>query len=148
QNYNAFLDNSGGVDTSDHEVNIKILFAPLLATQRVERTTRNDVLRRCEERVVEMVLDNNRSQSRMVSFDVERSRKDLFRYSRALRYLAEKVPFDPDAFAMPSDEELHSRSRRGVGLYKTEAAVLCSHAKMLAYRELLEAEPLPDDIID
>jgi glutamate dehydrogenase len=148
QNYNAFLDNSGGVDTSDHEVNIKILFAPLLASGQVKREDRNKLLRECEDQVVEMVLENNRSQSRMVSFDVARSKRDIFRYARSLRYLAQEVPFSPDAFAMPSDEELGSRSRRGAGLYKTEAAVLCSHAKMLVYRELLADDPLPDDIVD
>lgn len=147
QNYNAFLDNSGGVDTSDHEVNIKILFAPLLNSGDVSRDARNSLLEDCEDEVVEMVLENNRSQSRMVSFDVERSRKDVFRYSRALRFLAGAVPFNPDMFAMPGDEELQSRSRRGQGLIKHEAAVLCAHAKMLAYRELLEDEPLPDALV-
>lgn len=147
-NYNAFLDNSGGVDISDHEVNIKILFAPLLNAGKVERSARNELLRECEPEVVEMVLENNRSQSRMVSFDVERSKIDVHRYSRALKYLAQAVPFNPDLFAMPSDEELQSRRRRSLGLYKHEAAVLCSHAKMYAYRELLEGEPLPDWILD
>ncbi len=147
QNYNAFLDNSGGVDISDHEVNIKILFAPLLSSGAVQRDDRNTLLEHCEDEVVEMVLENNRSQSRMVSFDVERSRLDVFRYSRALRFLATHVPFNPDLFAMPSDEELQSRSRRGRGLIKHEAAVLCAHAKMMAYRELLEAEPLPDGLV-
>jgi glutamate dehydrogenase len=147
-NYNAFLDNSGGVDTSDHEVNIKILFAPLLASGKVSRDARNKLLQECEEEVVEAVLDNNRSQSRMVSFDVLRSQIDVFRYSRALRYLAERVPFNPDSFAMPSDEELQTRRRKQHGLRKCEVSVLCAHAKMLAYRELLEDEPLPDDLVD
>ncbi|MEM6293438.1 MAG: NAD-glutamate dehydrogenase domain-containing protein [Myxococcota bacterium] len=147
QNYNAFLDNSGGVDISDHEVNIKILFAPLLSSGAVARDARNELLEACEPEVVEMVLDNNRSQSRMVSFDVSRSCHDVFRYSRALRFLAQHVPFNPDLFAMPGEEELQSRSRRGRGLIKHEAAVLCAHAKMFAYRELLEDEPLPDALV-
>ncbi len=146
-NYNAFLDNSGGVDTSDHEVNIKILFSPLLRSGAVSREARNEVLKQCEDEVVEMVLDNNRSQSRMVSYDVRRSRHDVFRYSRALGYLARQLPFNPDKFAMPSEEELGNRSRKGQGLFKCEAAVLCAHAKMLAYRQLLEAEPLPDSYV-
>ncbi len=147
QNYNAFLDNSGGVDTSDHEVNIKILFAPLLLSGAVTREARNSLLADCEDEVVERVLDNNRSQSRMVSFDVARSQQDVFRYSRALRFLSTQVPFNPDMFAMPGDEELQSRSRRGRGLFKHEAAVLCAHAKMLAYRELLADAPLPDALV-
>ncbi len=147
-NYNAFLDNSGGVDTSDHEVNIKILFSPLLRAGKVSREARNAMLKQCEDEVVEMVLDNNRSQSRMVSYDVRRSRQDVFRYSRALSYLGRALPFNPDKFAMPSEEELGNRSRKGHGLYKCEASVLCAHAKMLAYRELLESEPLPDVYVD
>lgn len=147
-NYNAFLDNSGGVDTSDHEVNIKILFAPLLRVGKVSRQARDAMLKQCEDEVVEMVLDNNRSQSRMVSYDVRRSRNDVFRYSRALGYLARTLPFNPDNFALPSEEELGNRSRKGHGLYKCEASVLCAHAKMLAYRQLLEGEPLPDVFVD
>ncbi|MCB9712513.1 MAG: NAD-glutamate dehydrogenase [Myxococcales bacterium] len=147
-NYNAFLDNSGGVDTSDHEVNIKILFAPLLTADAVTRDARNEVLVECEEEVVQMVLANNRAQSRMVSFDVERSKVDVFRYARALRELAQRVPFSPESFSLPSDDELYNRSRKGQGLYKCEGAVLGSHAKMLAYRLLLEGEPLADDVVD
>ncbi len=147
-NYNAFLDNSGGVDTSDHEVNIKILFSPLLRAGKVSREQRNAVLAQCEDEVVEAVLDNNRSQSRMVSYDVRRSRQDVFRYGRALTYLAKQLPFNPDKFALPGEEELGSRLRKGLGLFKSEAAVLCAHAKMLAYRQLLEAETLPDATVD
>jgi glutamate dehydrogenase len=148
QNYNAFLDNSGGVDTSDHEVNIKILFAPLLAAGTTSREARNTMLVSCEEEVVQAVLANNRGQSRMVSFDVEQSRTDVFRYARVLRYLAGRVPFNPEAFSLPGDDELQNRMRKGQGMYKCEAAVLCSHAKMLAYRELLEGQPLPPDLVD
>jgi glutamate dehydrogenase len=147
-NYNAFLDNSGGVDTSDHEVNIKILFAPLLRAGTTSRADRNRLLEECEDEVVEAVLANNRSQSRMVSFDVVRSRRDLYRYARALRWLAPRVPFNPETFSLPSEDELQSRARKGEGLYKCEAAVLCAHAKMLVYRELLEADPLPDGVVD
>jgi len=141
--YTAFLDNSGGVDTSDHEVNIKILFSPLLAAGTVDREARNDLLREVEAEVCEMVLENVRSQSRMVSYDVRRSASDLWRYSRTCDRLATEVPFEPEAFAMPSEDELAARQRRGEGYLKCEAAVLGSHAKMLAYRRLLEGDALP-----
>ena len=147
RNYTAFLDNSGGVDVSDHEVNIKILFAPLLADGTVSREQRNELLEQVEDEVCEMVLENNRSQSRMVSYDVTRSCADLWRYARAQSYLAAEVPFDPESFSMPSDDELANRFRRGEGFHRCEAAVLGSHAKMLAYRQLLASEDLPDDIV-
>ncbi|MEM7158245.1 MAG: NAD-glutamate dehydrogenase domain-containing protein [Myxococcota bacterium] len=147
-NYNAFLDNSGGVDISDHEVNIKILFAPLLAAAATTRDARNTLLEDCEEEVVQMVLANNRAQSRMVSFDVVRSKVDVFRYARAMGVLAERVPFNPEAFSLPGDDELFNRVHKGLGMYKCEASVLCSHAKMLAYRELLEGDPLPAKMVD
>lgn len=144
--YTAFLDNSAGVDTSDHEVNIKILFQPLLAAGTTSRDQRNEVLETVEDEVCEMVLDNNRSQSRMVSYDVRRSKVDVWRYARTMQTLVAEVPFDPEPFAMPNDDELGNRHRKGEGLFKCESAVLGSHAKMLAYRELLADEPLPDDI--
>jgi glutamate dehydrogenase len=144
--YNAFLDNSGGVDTSDHEVNVKILFAPLLAAATIEREQRNAVLVEVQDEVCEMVLANNRSQSRMVSYDVRRAKADLWRYARTMELLITEVPFDPEPFALPNEDELGNRHRRREGLFKCEAAVLGSHAKMLAYRELLDDEPLPEDI--
>lgn len=148
ENYTAFLDNSGGVDVSDHEVNSKILFAPLLAGGSVTRDDRNALLRDVESEMCEMVLDNNRSQSRMVSYDVTRSRVDLWRYARTQRYLAQEVPFSPESFSMPGEDELSNRFRRGEGLHKCEAAVLGSHAKMLAYRQLLASKELPKELAD
>ncbi len=144
QVYTAFLDNSGGVDTSDHEVNIKILFAPLLRSGAITRDQRNVVLTSVEPEVCEAVLDNNRSQSRMVSYDVRRSRTDLWRYARTMELLEVEVPFDPEKFALPNSDELTNRHRKGEGLFKCEAAVLGSHAKMLAYRELLADSRLPE----
>ncbi len=143
-NYTAFLDNSGGVDTSDHEVNLKILFAPLLASGEFDREDRNKLLRSVQEEICETVIGNNRSQSRMVSYDVFRSSVDLWRYQRTQTMLAESVPFDRDAFAMPSDDELTSRSRKQKGLYKCEAAVLGAHAKMLVYEAMLAGAALPE----
>jgi glutamate dehydrogenase len=148
QNYTSFLDNSGGVDTSDHEVNIKILFAPLLASGAVTRDRRNELLRRAEDDVCEAVLDNNRSQSRMVSFDVRRSRKDVYRYSRTLTFLVQKVPFNPDTFGLPTEDELAIRARKGGGLFKCDASALCAYSKMLTYRTLLEEKPLSEGLVE
>ena len=146
--YTAFLDNSGGVDTSDHEVNIKILYAPLLAEGSATREARNQTLELVEDEVCDMVLANNRSQSRLVSYDVMRSAQDLWRYQRLMAALQVQVPFDPEAFSMPREEALSARARKGHGFFKCECAVLASHAKMLAYRELLAAEPLPEALVD
>ena len=148
QNYTSFLDNSGGVDTSDHEVNIKILFAPLLASGKVSRERRNEVLKAATTEVCEMVLANNRSQSRMVSYDVRRSRVDVYRYARTLSYLVQHVPFNPDTFGLPTEEELANRARKGTGLYKADASTLCAYAKMLVYRQLLDGEPLSEPLVE
>ena len=148
QNYTSFLDNSGGVDTSDHEVNIKILFAPLLASGVVTRDRRNELLRAAEIDVCDAVLANNRSQSRMVSFDVRRSRKDVFRYSRTLSYLVASVPFNPDSFGLPTEDELAIRSRKGGGLFKCDASALCAYSKMIAYRNLLDEKPLSEGLVE
>jgi glutamate dehydrogenase len=147
-NYTSFLDNSGGVDLSDHEVNIKILFAPLLASGQVTREARNVALREVENEVCEMVLENNRSQSRMVSYDVHRSKRDIWRYSRTQTYLQAMVGMIPEAFALPTSDEMAARAAKGEGLIKCEGSALGSHAKMLAYRELLEDAPLPEALVD
>jgi len=148
QNYTSFLDNSGGVDTSDHEVNIKILFAPLLASGAATRERRNELLRLSETDVCDSVLANNRSQSRMVSFDVRRSRKDVYRYARTLSFLVTSVPFNPDSFGLPTEDELTIRARKGGGLYKCDASALCAYSKMIAYRTLLEEKPLSEGLVE
>jgi glutamate dehydrogenase len=145
QGYTAALDNSGGVDLSDHEVNLKILFAPLLASGRIAREERDQLLREVQDEVCGMVLENVRSQSRMVSYDVRASRSDLWRYARTSRWLTAEVPFDPESFAMPSDDELAARFHRRAGLHKCEATVLGAHAKMLAYRQLLAGGDAPPE---
>ncbi|MFY0530822.1 hypothetical protein [Nannocystis pusilla] len=95
-----------------------------------------------------MVLANNRSQSRMVSYDVRRSKVDVYRYARTLSYLVQHVPFNPDTFALPTEDELANRARKGIGLFKADASALCAYAKMLVYRVLLDGEPLSEGLVD
>ena len=71
------LDNSGGVDMSDHEVDLKILFSALERTGELNREQRNAILLKIAEKVSDRVQDNNESHSRMVSLDVVRSAEQL-----------------------------------------------------------------------
>ena len=71
------LDNSGGVDMSDHEVNLKILLMPVVESRSLEQEKRNDLLEELTEEVAELVLANNRSQSLGVSLDERRSKESI-----------------------------------------------------------------------
>jgi glutamate dehydrogenase len=134
------IDNSGGVDLSDHEVNLKILFAPVVRGGRLTLDARNALLAEMEAEVVQSVLANNRSQSRLLSLDQRRSRRDPLRFVRASEYLARVSPFDLHALSLPDERTLAARTQDGGGLLRAEIAALAGYAKIYVKRELLRSE--------
>jgi glutamate dehydrogenase len=138
------LDNSGGVDMSDHEVNLKILLAPAVrdGTLTVER--RNTLLEELTEAVAQLVLDNNRSQSLAISLDDIRARESLDD-ARDLMFALEKAgELDRAAEMLPSSDVLSERKERGQAMARPELCVLLAYAKLSLKNRLL-AGTLPDD---
>ncbi|MEZ4272418.1 MAG: NAD-glutamate dehydrogenase [Myxococcota bacterium] len=131
------IDNSAGVDLSDHEVNLKILFQAPIVQGTVSREQRNRFMEDVREEVNRMVLMNNWVQSRTLSFDQIRSKMDLGRFARTIQLLSERVPFTRQAMNLPDDAVLAQRSERQVGLYRPELAVLVANAKLDMRQELL-----------
>ena len=82
------IDNSGGVELSDHEVNFKILLAPACRAGTLSRTDRNRILSECLSEALHTVLSNNASQSLCLSLDEQRSREDPESFLRATDFLA------------------------------------------------------------
>ena len=138
------LDNSGGVDMSDHEVNLKILLAPAVREGSLEPDRRNKLLEELTEAVAELVLANNRSQSLAISLDELRSKESLDDV-RDLMFTLEKAgELDRAAEVLPSSDVLHERKERGQAMARPELCVLLAHAKLSLKAELL-ASRLPDD---
>ena len=114
------LDNSGGVDMSDHEVNLKILMAPAVQAGTLTGERRNTLLEELTEAVAELVLDNNRSQSLAVSLDEIRARESLDDVRDLMFALEKSGDLDRAAEVLPSSDVLQERRRGafapGVGI--------------------------------
>jgi glutamate dehydrogenase len=138
------IDNSGGVDMSDHEVNIKILFEPLVRSGDLSFKQRNDLLRQMTDEVSALVLRNNYTQSLCLSLAQPRSRKDVRLFESLQEYLAERGGLKPEQEFLPNRRVYDERARSGEGLMRPELAILLAYAKMGIYRRLLETD-FPDE---
>jgi len=138
------LDNSGGVDMSDHEVNLKILMAPAVADGRMNEQRRNRLLDDLTEPVAQLVLADNRSQSLAISLDEARARESADDF-RDLMFALEKAgDLDRAAVGLPSRDVLAERAEEGRSLVRPELCVLLAYAKLGLKTELAKSS-LPDD---
>lgn len=136
-----FVDNSGGVDTSDHEVNLKILLNPMVASGRITEQQRNDFLRSMTDEVAQYVLEDNNSNGRLISLDVVRSARDPNPYGRAIDWICNKGNVTRAFLCLPTDDVLRRRSATRQGLVRPEIATLQAHVKMHVYKMLLNESP-------
>jgi glutamate dehydrogenase len=137
------VDNSGGVDCSDHEVNYKILLAPLVRSGRLSAEQRHAALFGASADACESVLSHNRSQALALSLDERRSRSDLSTFARAALALCDEADVDPVALALPGEKAIAERAAQGRGFARPELAVLLGLAKLVT-RRALAATPLVD----
>lgn len=136
-----FVDNSGGVDTSDHEVNLKILLNPMVASGRITETERNDLLRSLTDEVAQSVLANNNANGRLISLDVVRSARDPNPYSRAIDWVCHRGNVTRRFLVLPTDDDLKRRAQSRVGLTRPELATLQAHVKMHLFKMLMQEDP-------
>jgi glutamate dehydrogenase len=138
-----FIDNSGGVDCSDHEVNLKILFG--LAAQRGEITIdeRNAMLQEVEPDVVRHVLYDNFLQAQVLSQEAELSPGRMEAFEDLMQSLEAQGLLDRALEALPGGEEMAERRRAGRGMARPELAVLLAYAKQGLTDSLLSSS-LPD----
>ena len=139
------IDNSGGVDLSDHEVNLKILLDRVVSRGDLTLEARNTLLAEMTDEVADLVLANNDAQGRQISRDEVRSRADLFPFAQAIAFVESRMHQRRELLALPNEEELQRRSKAGLGLTRPELAVLSAWVKMFVFRELLahDARALP-----
>jgi glutamate dehydrogenase len=138
-----FIDNSAGVDTSDHEVNLKILLG--LAVGRGELTTddRNALLAEVEADVVRHVLYDNFLQAQILSQEAVTSAHHMEAYEDLMVVLETREVLDRELEALPNAEEMAERRRTNRGMTRPELAVLLAYAKQNLTNALL-ASSLPD----
>src|ERR1700732_4462863 len=135
------IDNSAGVDCSDHEVNIKILLNSVITEGRMGEEERNKLLAKMTDEVGVLVLRDNYFQAQSLSV---RERMPLDPQMRFIRYLEKGGKLNREIEFLPSDEELASRKAAKTGLTSPERAVLLAYSKIMLYDELL-ASSVPND---
>jgi glutamate dehydrogenase len=138
-----FIDNSAGVNTSDVEVNLKIL---LDAPDRVPvtRARRNRLLANATDEVAALVVRNNYLQSEALSLMERRAVEDLGEHQQLLRWLERHGEIDRAVEFLPTDEELEQRRRQGRGLTRPELALLFAYGKIALNHALTETGSAAD----
>ena len=139
-----FIDNSAGVDCSDHEVNIKILLGAVVDAGDMTSKQRNQLLARMTDEVATLVLRNNILQVQAISSAEAHPGELLDGQIGFMRRLETAGRLNRDLELLPDDETLAQRRQAGLGLYRPEIAVLLAYAKMALYDDLLNSD-LPDD---
>jgi glutamate dehydrogenase len=139
-----FVDNSAGVDCSDHEVNIKILLNEAEREGRLVREERNRVLASMTDEVAELVLRDNYLQTQSITVTHNLGYHMLDRQARFMRVMEREGRIDRRIEVLPDEDELADRARLRMGFTRPELAVLLAYAKIVLYDELL-ASNLPDD---
>ena len=138
------IDNSGGVDMSDHEVNIKILLDILLREGLIaSRAERNTILREMTEEVSELVLTDNRQQALALTLDGLRSAAAYEDYVAFVEELIAAGVVNRADDAVPTKDELLGNPARDRGLPRPLLCVLMGHVKNWAYAKILQSS-LPD----
>ncbi|MFF8383099.1 NAD-glutamate dehydrogenase [Streptomyces kanasensis] len=138
------IDNSAGVDTSDHEVNIKILLNGLVADGDMTVKQRNKILAEMTDEVGSLVLRNNYAQNVALALAVGQSSSLLHAHQRFLRRLESVGRLDRGLEFLPTDRQIRELQNSGRGLSQPELAVLLAYTKITVAEELI-ATDLPDD---
>ncbi|MEH0634126.1 NAD-glutamate dehydrogenase [Streptomyces bottropensis] len=138
------IDNSAGVDTSDHEVNIKILLNGLVADGDMTVKQRNKLLAEMTDEVGRLVLRNNYAQNTAIANALAQSKDMLHAQQRFIRHLVREGRLDRALEFLPTDRQIRERLGTGQGLTGPETAVLLAYTKITVAEELLHTS-LPDD---
>ncbi|WP_022871873.1 NAD-glutamate dehydrogenase [Nesterenkonia alba] len=139
------IDNSAGVDCSDHEVNIKILLDQLIDSGMLQAEERNELLAEMTEDVAQLVLRTNEDQNVLLLTDRQRLTEWSPSFGRLISFLEETAGLDRDLEVLPSAEELVTRTENGIApLTAPELAVLVAYAKIQLKSALADSD-LPAD---
>lgn len=139
-----FIDNSAGVDTSDHEVNIKILLGGVMARGGLTLEQRNTLLAEMTDEVGELVLNDNYRQNQAISLMERMSVPRLGSFQHLIRTLESQGLLDRAIEFLPSDAEFSDRRSRGLGLTRPELSILLSYDKIVIFNQLLDSD-VPED---
>lgn len=138
------IDNSAGVDCSDHEVNIKILIDSAIKKGRLKQSGRTKLLESMTDEVGELCLEDNYLQGQAMTLSQTLGVQALDDQIRLMRVLEKEADLDRGVEYLPDDETLAERAQSKQGLVRPELSVLLSYSKNWLYAELLDSD-VPDD---
>ncbi|MEF8754052.1 MAG: NAD-glutamate dehydrogenase [Accumulibacter sp.] len=141
--YTDAIDNSAGVDCSDHEVNIKILLAGLVASGEMTGRQRDALLASMTDEVAALVLADNYQQTQAIALEVATAGELLPAHARLIRSLEARGALHRAVEFLPDDKGLAERGQQKRGLTAPEIAVLLAYAK-IALKEALLSSDVPD----
>lgn len=137
------LDNSAGVDCSDHEVNIKILIDSLVTTGKVRAEDRTNLLLSMTDEVGDLVLKDNEDQNDLMGTSRANAASLLPVHALMIKDLVANHGLNRELEALPSEKEIRRRTEIGIGLTSPELATLMAHVKLVLKSDVL-ATDLPD----
>ncbi|KJZ50755.1 NAD-glutamate dehydrogenase [Pseudomonas fluorescens] len=139
-----FIDNAGGVDCSDHEVNIKILLNEVVQAGDMTDKQRNQLLASMTDEVGGLVLGNNYKQTQALSLAARRALPRIAEYKRLMNDLEGRGKLDRAIEFLPAEDAINERIAAGHGLTRAELSVLISYSK-IDLKEQLLGSLVPDD---
>jgi glutamate dehydrogenase len=142
--FTDFIDNAGGVNCSDMEVNIKILLNELVANGDMTGKQRDALLENMTEEIAAQVLKNNYNQARIINLVASESTKRMDEYMRLIAYMESDGRIDRSLEFLPDEEALAERKVKGLTIAAPEICVLTSYTKNILKEELVTSD-VPDD---
>jgi len=140
------MDNSAGVDCSDHEVNIKILVDSLVTAGSVAPDERTDLLMSMTDEVERLVLTDNADQNDLMGTSRANAASLLTVHARQIRALAADRGLNRELEALPNDKEIGRRQEVGLGLTSPELATLMAHVKLALKEDVLGSDVPEQDV--
>lgn len=143
-NYTDAIDNSAGVDCSDHEVNIKILLDQVVEQGELTEKQRDKTLEVMTDEVGHLVLQDNYQQTQCIALAAVQAPALMGEHGRFMAHLENAGQLNRELEVLPDQEQVAERLANNQGLTRPELAVLVSYAKMTLYPEVLDSD-VPDD---
>lgn len=142
--FTDFIDNAGGVNCSDMEVNIKILLNEIVANGDMTSKQRNTLLKKMTDEIAERVLENNYNQARIINLTAGESIRRMDEYMRLIVFMESDGKIDRSLEFLPNDETMAERKVRGLTFTAPEICLLTSYAKNILKEELVTSD-VPDN---
>ena len=139
-----FIDNSAGVDCSDHEVNLKILLGQEVQKGKLTLKKRNTLLSSVTQEVADLVLNDNYEQALVMSFSAFHAKKNVGLHTSYIKELESLGILNRQVEFLPDDKKLLERKAAGEGLTRPELAILLAYTKIHVKHEILKSS-LPEN---